>query len=52
LTGLIDRRARDILDNLAGPKDPEQQRQGVAVVQRPISSAQSPALPSQTSPGT
>jgi hypothetical protein len=34
LTGMIDRRARDVLDNLAGPKDPEQKRPEIEVVPR------------------
>ena len=35
LTGLIDKRARNMLDNLAGPKDPEQRQGAIALVQRP-----------------
>jgi hypothetical protein len=34
LTGMIDRRARDVLDNLAGPKDPEQKRPEIELVPR------------------
>ncbi|GAA4759553.1 hypothetical protein [Actinomycetospora chibensis] len=51
LTGSIDRRARSIMDNLAGPKDPEQKRPQAAVAQ-PASTTSRPAVVAPTtSPG-
>lgn len=52
LTGLIDSRAREILDNFAGPKDPEQQRHGVPVMRRASTLAETPAMPSPGTSGT
>jgi hypothetical protein len=42
LTGLIDRRAREVLDNLAGPKDPEQKRPEIEVPPRADASGSHP----------